>query len=301
MINDDDKIIKICGLKKNYAKTEVLKGINLSIKNNTVVGLIGDNGAGKTTLIKCICGLVQPSEGEIIFLDNNTKVDTYRRKNIGVLLEGARNLYHFLSVEDNLDYFGNLNDICPEELDERKEYLLKEFNLEKYRKKPVNELSRGMQQKVALMVVLIKEPQILILDEPTLGLDLISTIKMIDVLRRVISEGKTIIIISHDLALIRQLCERVILLKDGKINIDDPIDSIIGNNKFVIKLKYNRNIIETIEHKLEYEIDDGIILVRTTNLPEALALFSMDYIISIEKENDTLEKYIRERMVEKNA
>ena len=154
-----------------------------------------------------------------------------------------------------------------------------------------------MQQKVALMVVLIKNPQIMILDEPTLGLDLVSTIKMIDILKKIIGDGKTLIIVSHDLEVIRQLCERVIFLKDGEVNFDEPIGTMLRNNTFIIKLKYDKSVVDRLElKKLSYEVDDGIIMYETQNLLDTLAIFPIDYVISIEKENDTLEKYIRERI-----
>ena len=297
-----ENILEINNLKKTYKSkeiVEVLKGVSLNIERNSVIGLIGDNGAGKTTLIKCICGLVEPSEGEIIFDGVDTaRNEAYIRNNVGVLLEGARNLYNFLSVDYNLNYFGYLNNLEQKEIDGRKERLLKEFELEKYRNQPVNELSRGTQQKVAMMVTLMKNPELLILDEPTLGLDLISTIRMIELLKRIINtEGKTVIIISHDMTLITSLCKRTIYLKNGKVEFDEKIESIINTNYFQVKIQCNDNTSRIfIENKISYVLEEGIATVETCELERVLNLFSADDVISIEKQLNTLEMYIKERL-----
>lgn len=303
MGQEDENIVQIVGVKKRYGENEVLKGIDINIKKNSVIGLIGDNGAGKTTLIKCICGLVKQTEGIIEFSSRKGKsIEEYRRENVGVLLEGARNLYHFLSVEDNLDYFGYLNKLSQCEIDARKERLLQIFDLKEFRKKTVNELSRGMQQKVALMVIMMKEPQMMILDEPTLGLDLISTMKMIDLLGEIANQGKTIIIISHDLSLIKKVCDRIIYIKKGKIEFDEVISEIVENDNFLVKVKYDETILsKIINDNLDYCLEDGVIVVKTAELENVLRVVPKEYLFEIEKRNSTLEEYVRERLVNGHA
>lgn len=197
--------------KSQKGTIEVLKGVSFSIEQGEVIGLIGENGAGKTTLIKSICNLVDPSAGDVLYNGKSIlKNPALVGREIGVLLEGARNLYNFLSIDKNLKYFGYLNKLSDSEIEKREDELLSEFNIKKYKDRPVNELSRGTQQKVAIMVTLMKNPSILILDEPTLGLDLISKINVQRTIAKLANINKTLIIISHDMNLISNICNRII-------------------------------------------------------------------------------------------
>lgn len=292
-------MLEIYNLKKMYNRCEALKGVSFSIETNSIVGLIGDNGAGKTTLIKCISGLVEPTSGEIYLNGHNLLRDEkYIRDNIGVLLEGARNLYNFLTVEYNLNYFGLLNGLSQIEIDERKRKLTKEFDVEKYKNMPVNMLSRGTQQKVALMVTLMKNPKFLILDEPTLGLDLISTIRMTDLLKQIIvDEEKTVILISHDMTLITSLCDRVIYLRDGKVNFDERVEHILDENIFELKLSANANVKNTLEkNNIEYKYNEGIYCVMSSSLDSVVNIVPAQSIISIEKQPGSLQSFIKRNM-----
>jgi len=269
------------------------------VESKSAIGLIGDNGAGKTTLIKCISGLVAPTSGSIYFNDVNLiKNPKYIHNTVGVLLEGARNLYNFLTVDYNLNYFSYLNQLSSKETSDRKAYLLKLFDAEKYKDQPVNELSRGTQQKIALMVTLMKNPQLLILDEPTLGLDLIATMRMTDLLRQIIQEEqKTVIIISHDMTLVSSLCDRVVYLKNGKVDFDEQINSIVNENIYEVKIKADNSMEEKIQNfDFPFRREDGIYVFEVHEMERMMKnKLLKENIISIEKQVNDLAHYIRMR------
>lgn len=292
-------MLKIQDLKKVYKKNVALQGVSFSVESKSAIGLIGDNEAGKTTLIKCISGLVAPTSGSIYFNDVNLiKNPKYIHNTVGVLLEGARNLYNFLTVDYNLNYFSYLNQLSSKETSDRKAYLLKLFDAEKYKDQPVNELSRGTQQKIALMVTLMKNPQLLILDEPTLGLDLIATMRMTDLLRQIIQEEqKTVIIISHDMTLVSSLCDRVVYLKNGKVDFDEQINSIVNENIYEVKIKADNSMEEKIQNfDFPFRREDGIYVLEVHDMERMMKnKLLKENIISIEKQVNDLAHYIRMR------
>lgn len=282
---------------KNQQAIKVLDDININIEKNEIIGLIGNNGAGKTTLIKCICNLIKATSGDI-YLDGKRLDNEVIRNDIGVMLEGARNLYHFLTINDNLDYFGYLNHLQDAELDKRKRELLDLFDLHDRKNTVVNELSRGTQQKVAIMVSLLKSPKILILDEPTLGLDLISTVKMKRTIKEIIEEKRVfiVILISHDMNLISDVCSRIILLNDGKIDIDERIGNIITPTEYEAEIEADVSIANLLSSMgYEYKEDENIMRVRTKKIDDILALSSQANILSIGRIEETLESFIARR------
>ncbi len=197
-----------------------------------------------------------------------------------------------------MNYFGYLNQLSSIEIADRKAYLLKMFDAEKYKDQPVNELSRGTQQKIALMVTLMKNPQLLILDEPTLGLDLVATIRMTDLLRQIIQEEhKTVIIISHDMTLISGLCERVVYLKNGKVDFDEQINSIVNENIYEVKIKADSSLEEEIQ-SFDFPVrqEDGIYVLEVNNMEKMMKnKILKDNVISIEKQVNDLAHFIKMR------
>ena len=198
---------------------------------------MGPNGSGKTTTLKSIIGLIDFDKGavEITGLDINKKRKTIFKK-IGAVLEGARNIYWELSPLENLEYFSALKGV-PFKKNKEIDNLLRVLELEEVKKKPVREFSRGMQQKVALACSLVSDPEILFLDEPTLGLDVATTrsIKKYITSKRD-DEGKTILVTSHDMKFMEDICDRVLIIKDGKIITHESIETL--------KKQHSHSIIE---------------------------------------------------------
>jgi ABC-2 type transport system ATP-binding protein len=191
-------LLQITDLGKRYGKkndfVQALSNVNFNVDEGEIVCVLGHNGAGKTTLIKIIAGLLLPDSG-MVCLDgvNMAKKPDTARKRIGIVLEGNRNIYNYLTARDNIRYFGMLNGINKKDISELLDKYLAVFDLSDFADQPANNLSRGMQQKVAIMVALVKNPDILLLDEPTLGLDIVSAETVTDILHKLAREtGKTI-------------------------------------------------------------------------------------------------------------
>ncbi len=242
-----EPVIQIEGLSKTYRnrrKTPVqaVKNLSLSVNGGEIFGFLGPNGAGKTTTIKMICGLVTADTGSVRINGRDT-VDQRSAvmKDIGVVLEGTRNVYWRLSAWENLMYFGRLKGKTTGQLRERGERLLRDLEIWDRRKDPVRTFSRGMQQKVAIASALIADPPILLLDEPTLGLDVPSA-RMVRqwVARLAREEGKTVLLTIHQLQMAEELCDRVAIMQRGELLANEPVGKLLelsGDPHYRIRLE----------------------------------------------------------------
>lgn len=230
-----ETIIKVNGIGKSYKKRKsnevihAVKHVSFDVNRGEIVGLLGPNGAGKTTTIKMICGLLKPDCGEILIngIDNH-KHRLKALNHISAVLEGNRNLYWRLTVRENLEYFAGNRGQSRKEVAELIDQLLVRFHLEHKEHELVNRLSRGMQQKLAIAVAMMAETEVLMLDEPTLGLDVEMSHEVREILKQVAQEdSRTIIISSHDMGVIQDVCERTIIVNDGEIITDSTIDDLM--------------------------------------------------------------------------
>ena len=203
--------------------------LSLSVPVGQVVGLLGPNGAGKTTTIKMMCGLVTPTSGRV----HLNGYDIARERplavwQVGAVLEGARNVYWSLSAWQNLLYFGRLKGLSRRVIVPRAESLLRSLDLWKQRHQAVGGYSRGMQQKVAIAAALITDPPILLLDEPTIGLDVQTARTVKDWIARLAhEEGKTIVLTTHQLALAQELSDRIAIINQGHLLTDLPVRALL--------------------------------------------------------------------------
>lgn len=228
-----DLAISVDGLIKEFGDGDdavrAVDGVSFGVERGSVVGLLGPNGAGKTTTIKCLLGLIVPDEGTVEI----GGVDVYESQRrvhgrVGAILEGARNIYWRLTVRENLEFFAGLGGDMPSELRERHDRLLEQFDLLEYADTTVKELSRGMQQKVSLVSTLARDVDVVFLDEPTLGLDVETSLQLRRELRSLARrEGITIVLSSHDMEVIESVCDRVVVLGDGSVVADDEVESLI--------------------------------------------------------------------------
>jgi ABC-2 type transport system ATP-binding protein len=215
---------------RGSGERRVVDRLDLTLPAGGVFGLLGVNGAGKTTTIKMICGLVEPTTGSVQV--NGIDVRRSRRsamRQIGAVLEGTRNVYWPLSPLENLRYFARLKGCRGRAWQARAEHLLHELDLWDRRDDPVAKFSRGMQQKVAIACALIADPPVILLDEPTLGLDAhaAQTVKTwVD--RLVREEGRTVLLTSHQLDLVQELCDRVAVIHQGRLLVDKPVDELLA-------------------------------------------------------------------------
>ncbi|WP_077328086.1 ABC transporter ATP-binding protein [Virgibacillus siamensis] len=228
-------IITVDGVMKKYKKRKskeefvAVKGVSFGIKKGEIVGLLGPNGAGKTTTIKMICGLLVPDEGSVTINGFDSIKDRNKAlRHISAVLEGNRNLYWRMTVLENMQYFAGNRGIPKKEIKARVEELLTLFRLQSKKHELVNNLSRGMQQKLAICIAMLADTDVILLDEPTLGLDVTTGYEVRELLRNIAREqGKTIIISTHDMPVVQDLCERTIIINAGKVIADDRVDQLL--------------------------------------------------------------------------
>lgn len=297
-------MIKVNNISKVYKKKDsefyANRNISFEIAKGDIVGFLGGNGAGKTTLIKSICNLIIPSEGNIEIDGKDVKLHPHIvHDKVGVLLEGARNLYNFLTIEENANYFSYLNEIDSDKFEDNKNYYLKLFDLYEKRHEAVNNLSRGMQQKVAIMVAILKDPDVLILDEPTLGLDIVSKLRMQDVLKKLAKEfGKTLIISSHDMSVIEDICDKVAIINKGELVAYDSIHALTFNEedeyfKFTVAKK---QYVEEYIHKEKVKIiqsDDEVFDFIHKDVQSVMKEIKPADLIKMEKHSKDIESILK--------
>ena len=227
--------IELEGLTKTFrrrgsAPVRAVVDLSLSIPRGQIFGFLGPNGAGKTTTIKMMCGVVIPDSGRVTLLGHDVRRNRgTAMRQIGAVLEGARTTYWRLSAMENLMYFGRLKGVRGKYLKPRAERLLKELDLWERRNDDVKEFSRGMQQKVAISAALMSDPPIVLLDEPTLGLDVESaqTVReWISQLAKV--ENKTVLLTTHQLAMAQELCDRIAIINEGRLIADRSVDELLS-------------------------------------------------------------------------
>lgn len=217
----EDVVVQTRALSKVYRdfwgrqKVRALKALDLEIYRGEVFGLLGPNGSGKTTTIKLILGLLFPTAGETLVFGKRA-TDVSKNERIGYLPEESY-LYRFLNAEETLDFYARLFDMPPATRQERVDALIKQVGLDTARKRQLQEYSKGMTRRIGLAQALINNPDLILLDEPTSGLDPIGTREMKDMILRLKEEGKTIIMCSHLLADVQDVCDRIAILHQGEL------------------------------------------------------------------------------------
>ncbi len=203
--------------------------ISFSVWKNEVVGLLGPNGAGKTTTIKSIAVLIKPTGGEIWIDGVNALKDQKRSlERIAAVLEGNRNIYWRLTPKENLEFFVGLQGHSVRRTRGYIDELIELFKLKEKQNTPARKLSRGMQQKLAIACALVKQTEILLLDEPTLGLDVEISYELRRILKEMAQRGeRTILLSSHDMNVVQDICERVIIINHGRIVTDDRVENLL--------------------------------------------------------------------------
>jgi ABC-2 type transport system ATP-binding protein len=227
----DETVIETRALSKTYRdfwgrpKVRALKALDLEVKRGEVFGLLGPNGSGKTTTIKLLLGLLFPTEGQALIFGRDA-TDVSKNQRIGYLPEESY-LYRFLNAEETLDFYGRLFDLPHDVLEQRKDNLIKTVGLDRARKRQLKEYSKGMTRRIGLAQALINEPELILLDEPTSGLDPIGTREMKDMIIRLKEQGKTVVMCSHLLADVQDVCDRIAILHQGELKELGRVDTLL--------------------------------------------------------------------------
>lgn len=206
---------------------EAVSGVSLSINPGEILAFLGPNGAGKTTCIKMIAGLIKPDAGAVKIAGIDPHRHPRALRLVGAVLEGNRNVYWRLTPEENLAYFGVLKGLNRKLAHKRGLQLLERFDLMPKRRAPVKTLSRGMQQKLAIAVALVHNPKLLLLDEPTLGLDVEASQNVKALVREIASEGCAILLTTHQLDVAEEISDRVAIIQQGRILAEESTREII--------------------------------------------------------------------------
>jgi ABC-2 type transport system ATP-binding protein len=216
-----DVIVETRNLTKDYRdfwgrrKKRALNALNLTISRGEIFGLLGPNGSGKTTTIKLLLGLLFPTDGEA-FVFGEAGANVQKNERVGYLPEESY-LYKFLNAEETLDFYGRLFNMPPSLRKSRAEELIDTVGLSGDKNRVLKEYSKGMRQRIGLAQCLINDPELVILDEPTSGLDPIATVWMKGLIKKLRSQGKTVLLCSHRLDDVQDVCDRIAILNEGQL------------------------------------------------------------------------------------
>lgn len=239
-----EEIIRVESLKKTFTLTKkqqklekttkkvkiAVDGLSFTVHKGEVFGLLGPNGAGKTTTLRMLATLIRPDEGDAL-IDGASIIRQPNevRKKIGFLTSELK-LEEFFTPNYLYDFFSDLYDVPVKEREQRKQVLFAKFGIDKFAEVKVSDLSTGMKQKVSLVISLVHNPGIIIFDEPTNGLDVLTAKVVTDFLLELKKQGKTIIVSTHIFNLIEKICDRVGIVIDGRMAICDTLDNIVSGD-----------------------------------------------------------------------
>ncbi|WP_455716041.1 ABC transporter ATP-binding protein [Anaerosporobacter sp.] len=238
-VKEKDCVMEVKDMRKSYNTREVLKGISFRVQKGDVIGLLGPNGAGKSTLVKIIAGIEKADQGMVLCHGENIVKDSINfKKSLGVVPQDIA-LYEDLSAYENVKFFGSLYGYKGGELRKRMEEVLTFVGLWDRRKECTSKFSGGMKRRLNIACSVVHSPEILIMDEPTVGIDPQSRKYIMQLIRTLQERGTTVIYISHYIEEIEELCNRVIIMDYGQILVDDEKD--------IVKNKYHNKAGESLE------------------------------------------------------
>jgi len=285
---------------KNYGKLQALKGISMELKKGEVVGLLGPNGAGKSTLMKILTGAFTQWEGQIHFFKQNLRTELQQiQKKTGYLPENNP-LYPEMFVAEYLKYSADLYQVSDPPLED----IMEKTGLKDHARSKINTLSKGYKQRVGLAAALVHNPEVVILDEPTTGLDPNQLIEIRKLIRE-LGKDKTVILSTHVLQEVDAICDRVIIINKGAIVLDQPLESLRKNQQQIIEVSFDYRVetealarldqVEKVKntHDFQYEI----YLKGTEDQRPAVFDFAHDNglkILSLQLKNESLEKLFNE-------
>jgi len=259
-------MIQLENIFKRYNDTTVVENLNMQIEAGEIVGIIGHNGAGKSTILKMTAGLVEPTSGNIRVMGRDIQKNSVKiKQHIGFLPEESP-LYEAMTAQQYLLFFSELYRMPRQKAQKRIDQLLHSLDLAE-KDKLTGDFSKGMKRKTAIARALLHDPDLLILDEPNSGLDPLTSFFILNYLKTLKNEGKTIILSAHNLFHVETICDRVGIIKNGKLLIFDTMDAIrarLGKREYQIVFK--------ADQKLDYEMVDGNYIFRAAEVDDIAAM-----------------------------
>jgi len=284
-------VVSVRGLTKvfkdfwNRPKARAVDGVDFEVRKGEIFGLLGPNGSGKSTTIKLLLGLLNPTKGHIeVFGHSPRHVQTKAR--IGYLPEESY-LYRYLNSRETLDFFGNLFHLNKADRDNRAGQLLDMVGLGKTQTRAVGEFSKGMQRRIGLAQALINDPDLVILDEPTAGLDPIGCREVKDLIIALAKRGKTVILSSHLLSDVEDVCDRVVIYYGGKIQADGTLKELLAkpDSLRITTPVLSRETLEKVLATIRHDITTGE--VRVDNPTQNLESYFLDVVNKARAANET--------------
>jgi ABC-2 type transport system ATP-binding protein len=262
--------VKLTSVTKLYGNVAAVNNLNLEVSPGEILGLIGPNGAGKTTTLKMIVGLLKATSGTIQIMGQNLSNASSKdiKKRIGYLPE-EDTLYDSMTVRQYLHFFSEIYGISKPQANNRIDSLLDSLKLID-ENKLTGELSKGMKRKVAIARTLLHDPSLLVLDEPSSGLDPLTSIYVNRYLKELSHSGKTVVLSGHNLFQIESVCDRVAIMNDGELYICDTISAIrekLGKREYKVVFSADAN--------LDYERQDGNYIFQAANIKQVSSLLEM--------------------------
>jgi ABC-2 type transport system ATP-binding protein len=284
-------VVSVRGLTKvfkdfwNRPKARAVDGVDFEVRKGEIFGLLGPNGSGKSTTIKLLLGLLNPTKGHIEVFGHSPKhVQTKSR--IGYLPEESY-LYRYLNSRETLDFFGNLFHLDKNDRNNRAEQLLDMVGLGKTQTRAVGEFSKGMQRRIGLAQALINDPDLVILDEPTAGLDPIGCREVKDLIIALAKRGKTVILSSHLLSDVEDVCDRVVIYYGGKIQADGTLKELLAkpDSLRITTPVLPRATLEKVLEVIRKDIASGE--VRVDNPTQNLESYFLDVVNKARSQGET--------------
>jgi ABC-2 type transport system ATP-binding protein len=259
-------MISLKQVTKLYGELAAVRDLDLEVEDGEIMGIIGPNGAGKTTILKMIVGLISPTSGRVEVMGRDVARESiYVRPFIGYLPEES-SLYENMTVAEYLLFFSELYKVPKRKAKERIDLLLDSLKLAE-QDKLTGELSKGMKRKVAIARALLHDPRILILDEPNVGLDPLTSFFIVNYLKNLKDQGKTILVSAHNLFHVEYICDRVAILESGRLVLCDSMEAIrksLGRREYEVVFKS--------DDELDYEQKEGNYVLRTTDVGEVASV-----------------------------
>ena len=275
MTQNESYSVEITGLKKRFGDFEAVKDISFKIKKGEIFGILGPNGAGKTTTLNMILGLLRPTSGKIIIEGYDNASEGKKIKQLIGFMTQETVVDSYLTAKDNLRIFARLYHIPKERIEEKVNHALEEANLTSFADVAAGTFSGGMQRRLNLVKSMIQEPRILILDEPTTGLDIQSRVGMWEEIKRLRSKGITIILTTQYLEEADQLCDKIAIIDHGKVmaigTASELKKTVSKGNMLSIKvgLKDRVGVSKILKSKLKMDFeekDDGLFVISKEDI-----------------------------------
>ncbi len=287
----EEVVVSVRGLTKvfkdfwNRPKARAVDGVDFEVRKGEVFGLLGPNGSGKSTTVKLLLGLLNPTKGHMeVFGHSPRHVQTKSR--IGYLPEESY-LYRYLNSRETLDFFGNLFHLSKDDRKNRTEQLLEMVGLGKTQNRAIGEFSKGMQRRIGLAQALINDPDLIILDEPTAGLDPIGCREVKDLIVALAKRGKTVILSSHLLSDVEDVCDRVVIYYGGKIQAAGTLKELLAtpDQLRITTPVLPRETLEKVLATIRKDITTGE--VRVDNPTQNLESYFLDVVAKARAANET--------------